>query len=93
MMGNMKERILQEALSWYENQEDSPNIEDFVNLIIYKTADVIFDEIKNEFKNEFNTGNLQHPFVISSDYYLDLKLKEIKEKCVKSVEKDVSTVE
>jgi len=76
----MKEKILQEALEWYESQEKNPDIGDFVSLVIDKTADSIFDDVKNEFKNEFASGNLQHPFVISSDYYLDLKLKEIKEK-------------
>ena len=76
----MKDKILQEVLEWYESQSENPYIGDFVNLVIDKTTDVIFDEVKNELKNEFASGNLKHPFVISSDYYLDLKLKEIKEK-------------
>ena len=76
----MKDKILEEALQWYESQKDKPDISDFVDLVIHKTTDAILDNIKNELKNEFDTGNLQHPFIISSDYYLDLKLKEIKEK-------------
>ena len=84
----MKDRILEEALEWYENQEGNPDIEDFVDLVIYKTADSIFDEVKNELRNEFTNGNLKHDFAISSDYYLDLKFKEIKEKCVKSTIND-----
>jgi len=76
----MKDKILQEALEWYEKQGDNPDIGDFVDLVIHKTTDAILDDLKTEFKNEFDTGNLQHPVVISSDYYLDLKLKEIKEK-------------
>jgi len=41
---------------------------------------VLFDEIKDELKYEFEKGNLKHPFIISNDYYLYLKLKEIKNK-------------
>lgn len=91
----MKEKILQEALEWYENQEKTSeiNIEDFVNLVINKTADAIFDEVKIELNNEFENGTLKHPFVISSDYYLELKLKEIKDKCIKTMEKNTSSVE
>jgi len=81
----MKDKILKEALDWYEKHSDKKNvfIEDFVNLVINKTADALLNEINEELKEEFEKGNLQHPFVISSDYYLYLKLKEIKGKCVK----------
>jgi hypothetical protein len=79
----MKEKILQEALAWYENQKGSPDIEDFVDLVIHKTADAILDEIKNELKGEFDSGDLKHNLIISSDYYLDLKLKGIQEKYTK----------
>jgi hypothetical protein len=88
----MKEKILQEALEWYENQGEKSevNIEDFIELVINKTADAIFDEIKTELNNEFANGTLKQPFVISSDYYLELKLKEIRDKCVKSTSNDIS---
>jgi hypothetical protein len=91
----MKEKILQDALEWYENQEEKPdvNLEDFVDLVIKKTTDAIFDEIGIELKNEFEKGNLKHPFVISSDYYLDLKLKEIKGKFVDLADEDASAEE
>jgi hypothetical protein len=80
----MKDKILKEALDWYEKHGDKNNvfIEDFIDLVINKTADALFNEIKDGLKEEFEKGNLQHPFVISSDYYLYLKLKEIKSKCV-----------
>ena len=79
----MKDKIIKEAMDWYQKQEQESeiNIEDFVNLVIHKTADNIFEKIKTELKNEFDTGNLNHPFIISSEYYLDLKLKDIKLKC------------
>ena len=82
----MKEKILQEAMEWYEKQGDNPDIGDFVDLVIHKTTDALLDEIKVELTNEFAKGNLKHPFVISGDYYLDLKLKEIREKCVPTPE-------
>ena len=76
----MRDEIFKEALKWYDDQNGNPNIEDFVNLIINKTTDKICENIKNELIVEFENGNLQHPFVISSEYYLDLKFKDIKNK-------------
>jgi len=86
----MKDKILKEAIDWYEKHGDKNDvfIEDFVNLVINKTADVLFNEINDELKEEFKKGNLQHPFVISSDYYLYLKLKEIKSKCIEENDTD-----
>ena len=81
----MKDKILKEAMEWYDKHDDKNNvlIEDFVDLVINKTADNLFNEIQSELEEEFKKGNLQHPFIISSDYYLYLKLKEIKDKLVK----------
>ena len=91
----MREKIFKEALDWYEKQGENSevNIEDFVNLVINKTADSIFEKVNEELKAEFENGNLQHPFIISSDYYLDLKLKDIKQKCVDTTEEDKSSEE
>ncbi|UCH71841.1 MAG: hypothetical protein JSW62_05445 [Thermoplasmatales archaeon] len=91
----MKNKILEEAIKWYENQEEKPEvfIEDFVELVINKTADNIFEKVRDELNNEFKSGNLKHPFIISSDYYLDLKLKEIKQKCIKSEDSETSSEE
>ena len=44
-----------------------------------KTTEVLFEEIKKQLKNEFLSGTLKHDFVISPDYYLELKLKEVKQ--------------
>jgi len=88
----MKDKILKEVVDWYnqhKNQDDI-YIEDFVDLVIDKTADVLFEEIKDGFKEEFEKGNLKHPFIISSDYYLYLKLKEIKDKVVKTKKINIS---
>jgi hypothetical protein len=84
----MKDKILKEALEWYSKQDDKQNIfiEDFVDLVINKTADVLFEEVQEGLRQEFNKGNLKHPFIISSDYYLYLKLKEIKNNLLKVVE-------
>ena len=78
----MKDKILKEAINWYDAHGDKNEIfiEDFVDIIISKTADALFDEIKDGFKEEFDKGNLKHPFIISDEYYLYLKLKEIKNK-------------
>lgn len=91
----MKDKILKEALDWYDKHEDKNNvfIEDFVDLVIDKTADALFDKIQDGLKEEFEKGNLKHPFVISSDYYLYLKLKEIKNKFIKTKKLAISNEE
>ena len=78
----MKDKILQDIKKWYENQKENPDISDFVDLVINKTTNSIFDTVKKELENEFTIGNLEHPFIISSEYYLELKLKEIKKKFI-----------
>ncbi len=77
----MKNKIKKEAIEWYETvgYHDTKSIENFVELIMDKTTDSIFEEIKKQFKDEFLSGNLKHDFIISPDYYLELKLKEVKQ--------------
>lgn len=84
----MKDKILQEAKEWYESQKENPDIEDFVDLVIDKTTNSVFDKVKQELESEFAIGNLKHPFFISSEYYLELKLKDIKEKLTNSSNKN-----
>lgn len=80
----MKDKILREAKEWYESQKENPDIGDFVDLVIDKTTDSVIDKVRQELENEFEIGNLEHPFIISSEYYLELKLKDIKEKLTNS---------
>jgi len=82
----MKDKILKEVLEWYDTHEEKPDvfIEDFIDMVIDKTADALFEEVKDGLKDEFEKGNLKHPFIISPEYYLYLKLKEIKAKCIKT---------
>ncbi len=88
----MKDRILKDILDWYDRHEDKNTvfIEDFVDKVIDRTADALFDEIKEGFRDEFKKGNLKHPFIISSDYYLYLKLKDIKNKFIKTKKLEIS---
>ncbi len=90
----MKDKILKEVLDWCETHEEKPNfyVEDFVDVVIDKTTEKLLEEIKNELKNEFKKGNLKQSFIISDDYYLYLKLKEIKNKIIKP-EKDTDYIE
>jgi hypothetical protein len=83
----MKSKIRKEALKWYDRQEEKTDvfIEDFVDVVIDKTADALIEEVKKGLKEEFEKGNLQHPFVISDDYYLYLKLKELKKNALKKI--------
>jgi hypothetical protein len=78
----MKDKLLEDIKKWYNTQKENPDISDFVDLVINKTTNSIFDTVKKELENEFTNGNLEHPFIISSEYYLELKLKEIKKKFI-----------
>ena len=44
----MKDKILKEALNWYDNQDEKPDvfIEDFVDIIIDKTTDALIEEVR-----------------------------------------------
>jgi len=77
----MKDKIRKEALEWYSSidRNDHQSVEQFVDQVMDKTTSVLFEEIKKHFKNEFSSGNLKHDFIISPEYYLELKLKEIKQ--------------
>jgi hypothetical protein len=77
----MKERIRKEAMEIYESIEskDSQSIATFIDQVMDKTSEVLFEEIKKQLKDEFVKGTLKHDFIISPDYYLELKLKEVKQ--------------
>lgn len=89
----MRDKILKEALEWYENQKNNPDIEDFVDLVIGKTTDTVIDHIQTEFEEEFKKGVLQHPFFISSEYYLELKLKDVKNKYFQTIKEELEQKE
>ena len=74
----MKDKIKKEVLDWLDQNEcdDEESVSTFIDLVMDKTTEVLVEEIKKHLKNEFTTGNLKHDFIISPDYYLELKLKE-----------------
>jgi hypothetical protein len=75
----MKDDIIKEVLDWLEENEcdDEETIKSFINLVMDKTTESLLEEVKKQqLKNEFETGTLKHDFIISPDYYLELKLKE-----------------
>ena len=84
----MKDKIHKDAIKWYETQEENPDIKDFIDLVIHKTTDSVMDMIQDELENEFQNGNLKHPFFISNEYYLELKLKDVKNKCLGFIQKE-----
>ena len=82
----MKDDIINEVLDWLEENEceDEESIKGFVNLVMEKTTESLLEEIKKQLKNEFETGTLKHDFIISPEYYLELKLKEAAQNFSKS---------
>lgn len=77
----MKDKIRAEILERYENIEkhDDKFIETIVELVMDRTTDGLIEEIKKELEKEFNNGTIKHDFIISPEYYLELKLKEAKQ--------------
>ncbi len=84
----MKEKIKHDIMTWYNNQEhhEDHTLEDLIDLVMEKTTESLIEEIKKQLKDEFINGNLKHDFIISPDYYLELKLKEIEQNFTKSWE-------
>jgi hypothetical protein len=54
----MKDKILKEAINWYDKHEnkDEVYIEDFVDLVIDKTADALVEEIEVSLKTNLKRG-------------------------------------
>ena len=87
----MKDDIIKEVLNWLEENEcdDEEAITSFINLVMDKTTESLLEEVKKQLKNEFETGTLKHDFIISPDYYLELKLKEVKQNFFKDANVDL----
>ena len=81
----MKDKIKKEVLEWYKdkNKDPEPHFDEFIEFIIEKTTDTLMEEIKTELNEEFKEGNLKQPLTISNEYYLHLKMVDIKNKCFK----------
>ncbi len=79
-MRTVKEKILKEISDWCDTQNKHPNVDEIVDMAISKTSEELFETIRKELEQEFSKGNLEHPFFISNEYYLELKLKDIKNK-------------
>ncbi len=74
----MKNRIKKEIIDWYNNNETDIQIDEFIDIIIDKTTEELISEIQNELNQEFKLGNLKQPLSISNEYYLHLKMTDIK---------------
>jgi hypothetical protein len=87
----MKEKIKKDVLELFKekNIDSNFNLEEITDVIIDKTTDALLEEIRNELENEFKTGNLNQPLTISDEYYLHLKLTDIKNKCLSKPKKNI----
>jgi len=83
----VKDEIKKEALSWFENVSinDDESLGNFVDHIMDRTADALLEAMKKELREEFQSGNLQHNMVISPEYFLELKMKEVKHNFTKRI--------
>ena len=82
----MKEKIKKETLDWYKQNDNEADMEELIDLVINKTAESFVEHLQSEFEEEFSKGNLKHPFFISNEYYIELKLKDVKNKYLGSVQ-------
>jgi len=82
----MKEKIKKETLDWYKQNDNETDMEELIDLVINKTAESFVEHLQSEFEEEFSKGNLKHPFFISNEYYIELKLKDVKNKYLGSVQ-------
>jgi hypothetical protein len=84
----MKDRIQKEIVDWYKEKNHDVDMDELVDLVISKVSDSMFDTVQKELEGEFQKGNLEHPFFISNEYYIELKMKDIKNKLELPSEKD-----
>jgi hypothetical protein len=86
----VKDEIRKEALSWFENVSitDDDSLGDFVDHIVDRTTDALLEALKKELRQEFQSGNLKHNMVISPEYFLELKMKEVKHNFSRGVPED-----
>lgn len=75
-MDNIKKEIL--ACYKKKEKQDDKSIELFVDSVIEKVTDNVIEEVKKVLIKEFKDGTLSHNHVVSHEYYLELKLKEVK---------------
>jgi hypothetical protein len=76
----MKNRIQKEIIEWYKEHNPELEVNELVDQVISKVSDSMLDAVQQELEIEFAKGNLEHPFFISNEYYIELKMKEIKNK-------------
>jgi len=76
----MKNRIQKEITEWYKQKNQDIDVDELVDLVISKVSDSMFETVQKELEEEFVKGNLEQPFFISNEYYLELKMKDIKNK-------------
>lgn len=84
----VKQKIQKEISDWCDTQHKHPELDKIVEMTISKTSEQLFETIRKELEQEFSKGNLEHPFFISNEYYLELKLKDIKNKLSIHPDKD-----
>ena len=76
----MVRKVKKKALEWF-SEVDSGNedsVEMFVDRVVQSTRDEVLSEIRMQLEEEFKRGNLKHDYsIISAEYYLDLKIKEV----------------
>lgn len=77
--------IKKEMLTWCKKKEkhDDKSIEIFADSIIERVTDVVVKEVEKVLRKEFRDKTLSHGHVVSPEYYIELKLKEVKHNILK----------
>ena len=77
--------IKKDMITWCKKREkhDNKSIEMFVDSIIERVSDTVIKEVKKVLRKEFGNKTLSHGHIVSPEYYLELKLKEVKHNLLK----------
>ena len=77
--------IKKELVTLYKSRkkQKDKSIEMFADSIIERVTDAVIEEVEKILKKEFKDGTLKHNHVVSHEYYLELKLKEVKHNLLK----------
>ncbi len=77
--------IKKELVTLYKNRkkQNDKSIEMFVDSIMERVTDAVIKEVEKVLRKEFRDKTLSHGHVVSPEYYIELKLKEVKHNLLK----------
>ncbi|GAI11794.1 unnamed protein product, partial [marine sediment metagenome] len=66
-----------------KKKQDDKSIEMFADSVMERVTNAVIKEVEKVLRKEFKDGTLKHNHVVSHEYYMELKLKEVKHNLLK----------